>query len=242
MGGWALRTAHACGCGNFDLSLPADGTPLTVWVGGAFPDASRRFGDVSMEVRDPATGRLLARHPTMVRIRKNADRLSTVERSRFLRAMATLNGAGNGRFRDFRDMHVAGPPDREAHGGAGFLPWHRIYLLDLERELQAIDGEVALPYWRFDQAAPNVFTRQFMGISGPRTGSSSRRPTPCEGGSRATCPVSSEAPVSDRRRSRRALRTADSRAGRFARAPISPRSRRCRAIRTVALTWRISAG
>ena len=40
----------------------------------------------------------------------------------------------------------------------GFLPWHRAYLLDLERELQAIDPSVALPYWRFDQPAPNLFT------------------------------------------------------------------------------------
>jgi tyrosinase len=47
----------------------------------------------------------------------------------------------------------------------GFLPWHRAYLLDLERELQAIDPSVTLPYWRFDQPAPNVFTREFMGVS-----------------------------------------------------------------------------
>ena len=46
----------------------------------------------------------------------------------------------------------------QAHGAPGFLPWHRAYLLDLERELQAIDPSVALPYWRFDQAAPNLFT------------------------------------------------------------------------------------
>ena len=53
----------------------------------------------------------------------------------------------------------------QAHGAAGFLPWHRAYLLDLERELQAIDPSVALPYWRFDQPAPNLFTRDFLGVS-----------------------------------------------------------------------------
>ena len=47
----------------------------------------------------------------------------------------------------------------------GFLPWHRAYLLDLERELQAIDPSVALPYWRFDQPAPNLFTPDFFGTS-----------------------------------------------------------------------------
>jgi tyrosinase len=162
---FAGRLTHQ-GAASVDVNLPANGTPVTVWVGGAFPDASTRFGDVTLEVRDRATDALQASHPTMVRIRKNADRLTAVERDRFLRALATLNGSASGRFTDFREMHIAGPPDREAHGGAGFLPWHRIYLLDLERELQRIDPEVALPYWRFDRAAPTVFTRAFMGVPG----------------------------------------------------------------------------
>jgi tyrosinase len=164
---FATTLTHS-GTPTLDVTVPADGSPVTVWVGGAFPNASTRFGDVSVEVRDRGTAALLGTHPTMVRVRKNANLLTTAERNRFLRALATLNGSGAGRYRDFRDMHVGGPPDREAHGGAGFLPWHRIYLLDVERELQAIDDEVALPYWRFDQAAPNVFTRSFMGVSGPQ--------------------------------------------------------------------------
>ena len=55
----------------------------------------------------------------------------------------------------------------QAHGFPAFLPWHRAYLLDLERELQAIDPSVTLPYWRFDQAAPNLFTLDFFGVSDP---------------------------------------------------------------------------
>ena len=31
-------------------------------------------------------------------------------------------------------------------------------------QIPAIDSSVALPYWRFDQAAPNLFTRDFMGF------------------------------------------------------------------------------
>ncbi|WP_243076532.1 tyrosinase family protein [Microbacterium sp. SS28] len=166
-GGGALLFAdhltHA-GTATLDVTLPASGAARSVWIGGAYPDASTRFGDVTVEVRTRPGGALLGSRPTMVRVRKNANRLTPAERGRFLRAMATLNGSGAGRFRDFRDMHTSGAPDREAHGGPGFLPWHRIYLLDLERELQLIDAEVSLPYWRFDQAAPNVFTRQFMGV------------------------------------------------------------------------------
>jgi tyrosinase len=54
---------------------------------------------------------------------------------------------------------------REAHGDTGFLPWHRAYLLDLERELQSIDPSVALPYWRFDRPAPELFSPEFLGQS-----------------------------------------------------------------------------
>ena len=43
------------------------------------------------------------------------------------------------------------------------MPWHRLYLLDLERQLQAVRPAVTLPYWQFDQAAPNLFTEDFMG-------------------------------------------------------------------------------
>lgn len=132
------------------MDLPADGGPVTVWVGGEYPFASTDFGDTAIEVRDPAGaergGTLLAQHPTMVRIRKDANTLTDVERKRFLDALATLNGAGQGAFRNFREMHASGAPLLESHGDAGFLPWHRAYILDLERELQKINGEVTLPY------------------------------------------------------------------------------------------------
>ena len=100
----------------------------------------------------------------MVRIRKNANTLSTAERNRVVSAFAQLNNQGLGRFVDFRDMHVLAA-DLEEHTRPGFLAWHRAYVLDLERELQAIDPSVALPYWRFDRAAPNIFKRDFLGES-----------------------------------------------------------------------------
>jgi tyrosinase len=58
----------------------------------------------------------------------------------------------------------------EAHGLSGFLPWHRVFVLELERMLQAIDPSVSLHYWRFDLPAPNMFSAAFMGV--PPTGSS----------------------------------------------------------------------
>jgi len=102
-----------------------------------------------------------------VRIRKNAQTLPAPERDRFLAALGTLNAQGQGAYRDFRDMHTA-VSILEMHGNMGFLPWHRTYVLDLERALQAIDPTVAVPYWRFDEPAPDVFTRDFMGESDPQ--------------------------------------------------------------------------
>jgi len=118
--------------------------------------------DVKIEARAGTT--LIGGIKLMVRIRKDANSLTAAERDRFVNAFAKLNNQGAGRFVDFRNMHtlVSSP---QAHGAPGFLPWHRAYLLDLERELQAIDPSVALPYWRFDKPAPRLFTRDFMGVS-----------------------------------------------------------------------------
>lgn len=151
---------------TIDLVLPVDGSPVDVWIAGKFQSPSRSFGDVRIVAQERANGQLsgpsLVEHPVMVRVRKNGESFSTTERDRFLSALATLNGRGLGRFTDLRDMH-----NRDAysqiHVNVSFLPWHRAYLLDFERELQAIDPEVALPYWRFDEAAPKLIQPSFMG-------------------------------------------------------------------------------
>ena len=145
------------------LTLPLNGSSVEFFVAGEFGKPSLADGDVTIQVRS-GTG-LIAEVPIMVRIRKDAATLSDEERNRFIAAFAKFNNRGTGRFTDFRNMHTAaGSP--EAHGQPGFLPWHRAYLLDLERELQNIDPSVALPYWRFDRPAPGLFTRDFLGESG----------------------------------------------------------------------------
>jgi tyrosinase len=144
------------------LQVPANGTSVSFFTVGRFGRPSLANGDVKIEAR--AANTLIGSVPLMVRIRKNANKLTPAERNRFVAAFAQLNNQGTGRFTDFRDMHtnVSSP---QAHGAPAFLPWHRAYLLDLERELQAIDPTVSLPYWRFDQPAPNIFTLDFLGVS-----------------------------------------------------------------------------
>lgn len=143
------------------LDIP-DGKPVDFYAAGKYHHPSRADKDVEIRAVRIDEERSIAEKLVMVRIRKNANKLTPAERDRFLDAFGKLNASGAGRFRNFRDMHR----DRataEAHFDAGFLAWHRAYLLDLERELQKIDPAVALPYWRFDQPARKLFTRRFMG-------------------------------------------------------------------------------
>jgi tyrosinase len=151
------------GQARLQLRLPTNGTPVNFFIAGKFLHPSTADKDAVIEVVNANTSAALSTKALMVRIRKNANNLTEGERNRFLSALATLNDRGMGRFSDFRNMHTSAA-DPEAHGRAGFLPWHRAYVLDLERELQRIDPSVALPYWKFDEPAPKLFTRAFLGV------------------------------------------------------------------------------
>jgi tyrosinase len=145
-------------------TLPLNGTPAELHISGRFKFPSTADGDAGIDVVNVATGQVIGTTPLMVRVRKDATKLTPAERNRFLFALAKFNDGGRGRFSDFRNVHTsAGDP--EAHSRAGFLPWHRSFLLDLERELQNIDPTVALPYWKFDQPARKLFNRDFIGTS-----------------------------------------------------------------------------
>ncbi len=154
---------------DLQLTLPVAGTPVQFFLAGRFQRPSSADGDANVQIVNTADNQVIGTTSLMVRVRKNANSLTAAERNRLLAAFASLNNAGMGRFADFRNVHSsAGDP--EAHQNAGFPPWHRAFLLDLERELQQIDPSVALPYWRFDEPAPNLFTRDFMGVTDPSTG------------------------------------------------------------------------
>lgn len=149
---------------TLNLNVPVNGNWVSFFTAGQFGKPSVNLDDVQIQARHGNGNQVIGSTPCTVRIRKNANGLTPGERDRFIAAFAQLNNQGLGRFADFRDMHttVSSP---QAHGRPGFLPWHRAYLLDLERELQAIDPSVALHYWRFDRPSPNLFTRDYLGES-----------------------------------------------------------------------------
>ena len=151
---------------ELQVVLPAGGQPLLLNVSGKFPQSSSTDKDVAIVVVDALYGTELGQLPVMVRIRKNANELTPAERDRFLSALVRLNTPDqNGvvAFLEIQNMHTA-PADHEIHRRASFLPWHRAFILDLERRLQRLDPSVTVPFWRFDQPAPNVFIPDFMGV------------------------------------------------------------------------------
>ncbi|HEX2205148.1 MAG TPA: tyrosinase family protein [Longimicrobium sp.] len=152
------------------LTLPQSGAWVPFVLAGEFGHPSTRDKDAVIEAKeDRPDGVVLGRKALMVRVRKNANTLTADERDRFLRAMATLNLQMNN-YDDFRAIHAVASTQAHSDGNIphtahAFLPWHRALVLRIERELQAIDPSVALPYWRFDQGAINVFHADFMGIT-----------------------------------------------------------------------------
>lgn len=156
------------------------GRPVPFVVAGAFPNFSYKDKDVAIEAHlGSPTGPVIGSRAVMVRVRRNLDTLTDDEKSRFLWALATLRfrmaqtPTGNSYF-DFlvaiHDIGARGYPDSypdQEHKGPGFLPWHRAFLLLMERELQKIDPSVALPYWPLYRS-PNdrgsaVFAANFTG-------------------------------------------------------------------------------
>jgi len=85
--------------------------------------------------------------------RRDQAALSQQQRSRFLCALDTL--IANGTYGQLVAVHAQ---NHQMHGTLRFLPWHRVYLLQLENALRTIHPDVTLPYWdwtkRPEQAIP----------------------------------------------------------------------------------------
>ena len=85
-------------------------------------------------------------------VRRNATTLTPPQRSAFVAAVIELKRRGGYDALvqiHFDRMTADGGSQRVGHRSPSFLPWHRRYLLDFERRLQAIDPTVTVPYWNW---------------------------------------------------------------------------------------------
>ena len=94
---------------------------------------------------------------TNCRVRKNVKNLTTSESRRLRKALR--NAINSGEYEDVANFHgypptLCGGNWCCPHGGVNFLPWHRLYMVQMEEVL----GE-PLPYWDWTQdgRAPNLW-------------------------------------------------------------------------------------
>jgi tyrosinase len=166
------------GTDAMNLTIPPGKQDVEFYVGGKFgfpskvttgdtPSVADREDDKDTTLQVECNGIVVAELPVFIRVRKNANTLTPAERDRFLNAMGALKKGSN--FKKIEQMHNS-KVQGLIHGGPSFLAWHRAYLLDLERELQAVDPTVCLHYWNFEEASWNdsgdkvaLFTEDFLG-------------------------------------------------------------------------------
>lgn len=164
---WPVNTTATAN--TLNLTLPANGSWVPFVVAGEFGTPSVNDKDAIIEAHQgSAAGPVLGSKALMVRIRKDANTLTASERDRYLFAWQKFRNATSGpNYILMQEMHrLASSAGDEAHMQPAFLTWHRAFLLLVERELQKIDPSVALHYWDWDAAAPNLFTENFIGESG----------------------------------------------------------------------------
>jgi hypothetical protein len=88
-------------------------------------------------------------------VRKEWRSLSAAERDAFIRAVKQLQtGTSPTAYDRFAKMHL--DDEQFAHGSAYFTPYHRAFLREFEKALQAAVPGVCLPYWNWsiDSQAP----------------------------------------------------------------------------------------
>jgi tyrosinase len=150
------------------LVIPGNGEWVSFWIAGR--KASTAAKDVEIVVRNQQ-GTVISRVPVMVRVRKDAETLTSLEQNIYLDALRRLHGIPDestpeSPFALLARIHEASAR-LQIHRSPLFLPWHRALVLDLERQLQQIDPRVTVPYWRFDRPAPALFSDGFLGETRP---------------------------------------------------------------------------
>ncbi|MER8005516.1 tyrosinase family protein [Streptomyces sp. NPDC094149] len=112
----------------------------------------------------------------MTYTRKNVSTLTSGEKRRFVNAMLEVKRRGE--YDEFVRTHIEYYTSdgekglRAAHMTPSFLPWHRRFLLELEKALRRVDSSVSVPYWDWTRdrtAASTPWTADLLGGNGRRT-------------------------------------------------------------------------
>ncbi|KAJ1971278.1 hypothetical protein H4R34_005794, partial [Dimargaris verticillata] len=89
-----------------------------------------------------------------IRVRREIRSLSYGERQKYFHAIKRLNsGTRPNRYDYYTNMHLAWAS--RSHGDARFLPWHRMFIREFEKDLQRQDPSIVLPYWDWARDAAN---------------------------------------------------------------------------------------
>jgi len=119
-------------------------------------------------------------------LRKNQATLTTAEKTAFVEAVLAQKqrpsrlhpgAADRSRYDDFVEVHLNAmavmmetpPAPSWGHMAAAFGPWHRVLLLQFERELQAVDASVTIPYWDWtvdNAVTSSLWHADFLGGNG----------------------------------------------------------------------------
>jgi hypothetical protein len=118
-----------------------------------------------------------------MKVRKNVKRLTQDEKDRFVKAFLNLKDQSQhdsvlmpgmmGRYDDYPMIHMNAMMNNHtwAHRNSNFFPWHRELLYQFEKDLQAIDPDVTIPYWDWtrEQSSGDMgfpFKHNFIGVDG----------------------------------------------------------------------------
>ncbi|MBA3978388.1 MAG: tyrosinase family protein [Nitrosopumilus sp.] len=129
-----------------------------------------------------------------MKIRKSVKNLSSEDKDKFVNAILRLKKSPSiiypddstySRYDDYVEIHMnammamsdtnpAEDPDWYpgwAHNGPAFLPWHRVYLLQFEKDLQSVtqDDSITVPYWEWTDNDSSPITPDLMGSDGEAT-------------------------------------------------------------------------
>ncbi|MBI1852306.1 MAG: tyrosinase family protein [Planctomycetes bacterium] len=92
--------------------------------------------------------------------RKDQAVLNATEQGRFLCAINTL--IDNGTYGQLVDIHAE---MHMQHTNDRLLPWHRVFLLQLENALRALHPDVSIPYWDWTKASEQAIPAWLTGVT-----------------------------------------------------------------------------